>query len=51
MRWILSAGVVLSMMACSHATLRCEGSLQPINAAAAPSPKPLPEATPGRASP
>jgi hypothetical protein len=32
MRWILLAVVALGLMACSHQPLRCEGSLQPINA-------------------
>jgi hypothetical protein len=51
MRWILCAGVALSLMSCSHAALRCEGSLQPINVGAALTPKPAQFATPERATP
>ena len=32
MRWIPGVLVALGLMACTHQPLRCEGSLQPINA-------------------
>jgi hypothetical protein len=46
MRWIMGAVVALGLMGCSHQPLRCEGSLQPINAGS-----PELKSTPARAAP
>lgn len=51
MRWIWYAGLTTFLLACTHAPLRCEGSLQPINADTNLAPDSSQPAAPRRATP